>query len=153
MNCKYNSVLWASFWETLKYKFKITIGSTDMLNWMIVYPLFTCVNVQGRSYMKRNAYNEIYSLNVCICLTTAWITDGSHWWQIGITFILLLDPKIVLPYRCQILRLMKKTPPQSIMPTESEYVFVPHNAPFNSPELCIERRTLASHSSALLIRL
>ena len=31
--------------------------------------------------LKRNAYNQIYSgnpLNVCICLMTAYITDGSH---------------------------------------------------------------------------
>ena len=35
------------------------------------------------------------------------------------------------------------------MPTGSEQVVGPRNAPRNSPELCIERRTLASHSSAL----
>ena len=36
------------------------------------------------------AYNEIYtgnSLNVCICLTTAYITDRSHWWEIFVTFV------------------------------------------------------------------
>ena len=37
------------------------------------------------------------------------------------------------------------------MPTGSEQVVSPRNAPRNSPELCIERRTLASHSSALPI--
>ena len=68
--------------------------------------------------------------------------------EIGITFTKRLDPKIVLPYRCQILRLRNKTPPQSIMPTGLEHVVGLRNAPFNSPELCIERRTLASHSSA-----
>ena len=35
------------------------------------------------------------------------------------------------------------------MPTGSEQVVGPRNAPRNSPELCFERRTLASHSSAL----
>ena len=44
---------------------------------------------------------------------------------------------------------MNKTPPQIIMPTGSEHVVSLRNAPFNSPELCNEHRTLASHSSAL----
>ena len=38
------------------------------------------------------------------------------------------DLKIMLPHRCQILRLMNNTPPQSIMPTGSEYVVVLRNA-------------------------
>ena len=59
--------------------------------------------------------------------------------RIDITFIKRLDPKIVLPHRCQILRLMNKTPPQSTMPTGSEQVVGPRDAPRNSPELCIER--------------
>ena len=103
--------------------------------------LFTYVNLQE---MKRIAYKEIYSgnsLNVFVCLTTAWITDGSHRWQIGITFIKHIDPKIVLPHRCRILRFMHKTPPQSTMPTGLEHVVGPRHAPFNSLELCIERRT------------
>ena len=36
---------------------------------------------KDRATWKRNAYDEIYSgnsLNVCMCLTTAYITDGSH---------------------------------------------------------------------------
>ena len=45
-----------------------------------------------------------------ICLTTTYITDGSHRWLIDITFIKRPDPKIVLPHR-----LMNKTPPQSTM--------------------------------------
>ena len=47
---------------------------------------------------------------------------------------------------------MNKTPPQSIMPTGSEHilsVYVMHL--FNSLELGIERRTLASQSSALTV--
>ena len=68
-----------------------------------------------------------------------------------ITFIKRLDPKIVLPHICQILRLMNKTPPQSIMFTGLEHVVGLRNAPFNSPELYIERRTFAS--SALPIGL
>ena len=36
------------------------------------------------------------------------ITDGYHWWKIGITFIKRLDPKILLPHRYQIMRLMNK---------------------------------------------
>ena len=44
-------------------------------------------------------------------------------------------------------------PPQFIMPTGSEHVVDPRNAPFNSLELCIERRTLALHTSALPIGL
>ena len=39
------------------------------------------------------------------------------------------------------------------MATGLEHVVCPRNAPFKSPEMCIERRTLASHSSALIIRL
>ena len=47
-------------------------------------------NIHGMNYRlslcertgkERDAYNVIYpgnSLNVCICLKTAWITDGSH---------------------------------------------------------------------------
>ena len=35
------------------------------------------------------------------------------WWQIGITLFKRLDPKIVPPHRCQILRFMNNTPPQS----------------------------------------
>ena len=63
-----------------------------------------------------------------------------HWWQIGI--IKRLYPKIVLPHRFLITRLMNKTPPQSIMPTVSDHV-VGHVMHFyNSQELCIERRTL-----------
>ena len=34
-----------------------------------------------------------------ICLTTAYITDRSHWWQRNITFIKRLDPKIMMPHR------------------------------------------------------
>ena len=37
------------------------------------------------SNLKRNAYNDIYSgnsLDVCVCLTTVYIYDGSHWWHI-----------------------------------------------------------------------
>ena len=71
----------------------------------------------------------------------------------GITIIKRLDPKIVLPHRCQIWRLMNKTPPQPIMPTGSKHVVGPRNASFNSPKLCIECRTLASHSNALPIKL
>ena len=51
------------------------------------------------------------------------ITDRSHWWQIGITFIKCLEPKIIL-HRCQILRLVNK--PQFTMATGSEHVVVPY---------------------------
>ena len=44
---------------------------------------------------------------------------------------------------------MNKTLPQSIMPTGSGHVAGLDNAPFNSPELCIEHRTFTSYSSAL----
>ena len=37
------------------------------------------------------------------------------------------------------------------MPTGSEHAVGQRNAPFNRQELCIERRTLASHSRALPI--
>ena len=75
--------------------------------------------------MKNNAYKKISSgnfLNVCICLTTSWITDRSNWWRIGITLIKRPDPRIVLPNRCQILRFMNKTLPQATMPTGLEHV-------------------------------
>ena len=36
----------------------------------------------------------------------------------------------MLPYTCQILGLMNKTAPQSIMPTGSENVVGPRNAPY-----------------------
>ena len=113
------------------------------------------VNAQGRSYLRRNAYNKIYSgnsFNVCLYLTTAEIADGSHWWQMGITFIKRLDLKVVLPHRCQVPRLMIKTPPQSIMLTWSEHVVCLRNALF----LLLTRTvhwTLTSHSSALNIGL
>ena len=41
-----------------------------------------------------------------------------------------LDPKIVLLHRCQILRLINKTPPQSIMLTGLEHVVGLRSAPF-----------------------
>ena len=44
---------------------------------------------------------------------TLWMymfNDGCHWWQIGINFIERLDQKILLIHRCQILRLLNKTP-------------------------------------------
>ena len=126
--------------------------------WMTVY-LIIWTYREGNTW-KRNAYNDIYSgnsLSVPIYLTTALITDGSQWRQIGITFIKRLDPKIVLPHICQILRLMNKTPPQSIMPTGSEHVVGLRYVPFNSLELCSERRieysAFTTHSSALPIRL
>ena len=40
----------------------------------------------------------------------------------SITFINLLNPNIVLPHKCQIRRLINKTPSQSTMPTGSEHV-------------------------------
>ena len=43
-------------------------------------------------------------------------------------------------HRCQILRLVNKTPPESLMPTGLEHLVGLRNAPFNAPELCIERR-------------
>ena len=46
-----------------------------------------------------------------------------------ITFIKRLDPEIVLPHICQILRLKNKTPPQSTMATESENIVDPRNVP------------------------
>ena len=70
----------------------------------------------------------------------------------GVTFIKRLDPKIVLTHRCQIMRrLMNKT--VYTMPTASELVVGQRNAPINSPELCIERRTLTTRSSVLTIEL
>ena len=120
-----------------------------MKEWRNEESLFTqmYVNAQGRNYtLKRNTYKNIYScssLNICICLSTAWITDGSHWWQTGIMFIRHLDPKIVLPHGCLILRLVNKAPPQS---TRSDHSIGPNN----SPELCIERRMLASHSNVVI---
>ena len=60
--------------------------------------------------------------------------------------------KTVLSHICQILRLMDKIPLYYIMVTGSEHVGLP-NAPFNPPELCIERRTLALHSSVITIGL
>ena len=57
-----------------------------------------------------------------------------NWCQIGITFIKGLDSKIVLPHRCPILRLMNKTRPQYIIPTESEHVGGPRKHNYNSSE-------------------
>ena len=64
-----------------------------------------------------------------------------------------LTPKFVLPQTCQILRLVNKTQPQSIMPPGQRMlsVYVIHT--INPPELCIERRNLASLSSVLAIGL
>ena len=78
--------------------------------------------------LKRNAYSEFYSgnsLNVCICLTTAYIIDGPHWWQIDITPIKRNDPKIVPPYRCETPRLTNKTPIHPTVATGSEHVVCP----------------------------
>ena len=91
-------------------------GEWKRMNEWLFIPIHICERT-GRELAtwKRNAFNEIYSgnsLSVCICLTTAKITDGSHRWQICITFIKRLDSKTVVPHRCQILRLMNKTPPQ-----------------------------------------
>ena len=78
--------------------------------------------------LKRKAYNEIYScnsLNVYMCLTAAYIiTDGSHWWQIGIAFIKRYDSKITTQLA------NPKTTPQSTMPTGSEHVVGPSDAPY-----------------------
>ena len=77
----------------------------------------TCVNAQEK---KHNAYNKIClgnSLNVCICLTCS-------------SLIKPLDPKIVLLQRCQNLRLLNKTPPDSIIATWSRHVVGSRRAPY-----------------------
>ena len=123
-----------------------------MNDWITFYSYSTdlCEHSEGG---KHNVYNEVCSdnsLDVCICLTKAWMTDWSHWWWIDNIFIEQLDPKIVLPHRCQILRLMNKI--------DTSPVHNAHRVSFmwcmfmNSLQLWIERRTLASHSSALTIK-
>ena len=55
-----------------------------------VYPYLQVWMYRKGAIVKCNPYSKIYlgnSLNVCICLMTAKITDGSQWWQISITFI------------------------------------------------------------------
>ena len=82
-----------------------------------------------RATLKRKAYNKIYlgnSFNICIYLAAAYITDISHWWEIGINFIKHLDPKIVLPYRCQMLRLVNKTPIHNTQIMFSVHVMHPY---------------------------
>ena len=121
--------------------------------WMIVYPYSHRQLEMSRvgATFKRKAYNEIYkgnSSNVCICIH---IYDNLNNWRISLMVDRCLDSNIVLPHICQIMRLMNKTPPLSMMPTGTEHVFGPHNAPFNSLELCIKRRTIASYSNALPI--
>ena len=99
----------------------------------------TCMNTEGR---RRNAYNNNYSgifLNIYICFTTDYITDGSHCRQMWITFIKPLDPKIVLPHRCQNMTPINGTRPQC--PYIMLSIYIMHF--INSPELCIKRRTLA----------
>ena len=120
-------------WHTYeKFEFRnrhTYINSYEWMNeWMTVYP-YSHVWITGKELPGSVVLITRFT-RVCICLTTDKITDGSHWWQIDITFIKRLDPKIRLPHRCQIPRLANKTPPQSIMPTGSEHVVGPRNAPF-----------------------
>ena len=109
---------------------------------------WTCVNAQGRATLKRNASNDIHPGDSFICLTTALIKDGPHWWQIYITFILSAlvrrswRPIGAKSWDSWIKRLLK-----SQFPPIRAYC----RSPFNSPELWIEHRTLVSHSSTLII--
>ena len=70
-----------------------SIGGEYWMNgWMTVCP-YSHRLVREEATLKSNAYNKIYSgnsLNVCIYLMMALITDGSYWWPISITFIKLL---------------------------------------------------------------
>ena len=53
-----------------------------------------------RATLKRNDYSEIYSgntLNLCIYLTTAWVTERSQWWQMGITLLSALIRRSCCP--------------------------------------------------------
>ena len=85
--------------------------------------------------LKRNTYNSGNLFIVCICLTTAYITD---------------DPivlKIVLTNRCQIMGLMNKIRrlPSPQRPPCGSMLSVYVIAPIILSNLCIERRTF-SHS-------
>ena len=55
--------------------------------------------------------------------------------------------KIILPHVCQIVKLLDKISPQSTTPMLPVHIMYR----INSLDLCIERRTLASHSCALAI--
>ena len=78
--------------------------------WILIYLYshkLVCIRTE-----KCNAYNEIClgnSLHVCICLTTAKITDWSQWWHIVIIFNKLFHLKIVLHHRFQRVRLTNIT--------------------------------------------
>ena len=57
--------------------------------------------------MKHNAYSDKYSgssLHLCICLTTVWMFNRFHLWQVSIPYSKRLEPKIVLPHRCPEIR-------------------------------------------------
>ena len=125
-----------------------------MNEWMTVYPYphrYVWTH-RERATLKRNVFNEIYSgfyLNVSINM----FSESLDNWRIsliflrGITIIKRLDPKIVLLHKAwdlwtRHLPSLQCPPGQGILS-----VHVMH--PINSPELCIERRNLASHSSAL----
>ena len=98
-----------------------------------------------------NALEIMYNICMyeCTHMFNDSLDDGSHWWYLYDTFIKHIELNIVLLYMWH--RLANKTSAQPTMPSRSELSFyVIH--PINSPELCIESRTLATHSS-ITIRL
>ena len=106
----------------------IVFFSTTNYEWMTDYlSLFICVSIQGRNYLWSVMFMTRFTR------VTPWMYayDSLYIdnWRI-INFLKCLPPKIVLPHRCQILRLVNKTSNQSTVPTGSEHVVGPSNAPY-----------------------
>ena len=64
------------------------------VKWMLSLLTHICLNVPRKSKLKSNAYSNIYLGNSLNVFNTR--LDGSHWWQIGITFIEGIVPKFRL---------------------------------------------------------
>ena len=121
-NPQWVCIIWIYYFDMYSWRY-----------WSKYFIMFNIIYLVILFIMKDSRYSMINSSNHCLatwlCVIWDYLVNNlweninfknisslrSHWWQIGITPIKRLDPKIVMPHRCRILRLMNETPPQSTM--------------------------------------
>ena len=165
---RFRLIYWKSFKKLTQHsccswKFEHVIEITLHVTYKLLFGIFRYNNFLHKLFSSHCAVNILIVLLLCKGINMI-CTDGAMKHKKGMqkrqvpSKICTCDYKdpyiIVLPHKCQILRLLNKTLPQSIMPTGSQHVVGPRNVLFNSPELYGVRRTLASsHFSGLPIGL